>query len=243
LLTNLRLAFSPNPFFEEARYACVLEDDNYYRPRFIANALYWLERSGLSVYCGNSQIAQLSNGGAEVIQERYTMSGIYGNGVCEIDLIGRLRAFIYGSPVANLSLVWRLGRGIDFSISDEQYNHMAQEKRRAFVWQDPMVYDPEPNSVWTNHFERLTNKLTLYNRRWRYSEMVMNREWIELAKQYDFEPTDQEREAVRLIRLNSFTSSAITAVSGPHDMLRFAKNLMIILLLLPAQKIWNSPCK
>jgi glycosyltransferase involved in cell wall biosynthesis len=241
LLENLRLAFSPEPFFEDACYASVLEDDNYYRPQFVANACHWLQQSGLSVYCGNSQIAQLSDSGAELIEERYTMSAIYGNSVREIDLSGRLRAFILGFPVANLSLVWRLGMGIDFSVSNEQYNHIAQEKRRAFVWQGSMIYDPEPNSVWTNHFERLfATKSTHHNRRWRISEMTMNGEWIKLARQYNFAPSDHEREAVRLIGLNSFTSAALKAVSGPDDVLRLIKNLMLWLLYNPAIRSFEA---
>jgi glycosyltransferase involved in cell wall biosynthesis len=43
--TNLSFAFSPQAFFEEALYACVLEDDNYYRPHFLSNAMRHLEQT------------------------------------------------------------------------------------------------------------------------------------------------------------------------------------------------------
>jgi hypothetical protein len=208
----------------------VLEDDNYYKPCFISNAVRRLQQSQLNVFCGNSQIAQLSDDGIEVIQERYTMSPIYGNVVREVDLLERLRVFIHAFPVTNLALVWRLGSGIDFSISDEQYNHIAQEKRRAWVWNDPMIYDPEPNSVWTNFCDRLPAAATaLRNRRWRFGEMKMNTQWIKLMKHCCFEPCDHEREAIRLIQLDSFCYSAFTAISASSDVLRLAKNAMVIL--------------
>jgi glycosyltransferase involved in cell wall biosynthesis len=174
LLANLRFAFSPHPFFEESRYACVLEDDNYYRPNFISNAMRRLEQSTLDVFCGNSQIAQLSDSGSEIIEERYTLSPIYGDTIREIDLIARLRAYLHGFPVTNLSLVWRLNAGIDFSISDEQYNQIAQEKRRAFAWRGPMIYDPEPNSIWTNFCDRqATATTTRHSRLWRLGDMTI----------------------------------------------------------------------
>lgn len=144
LVANLRFAFSPEPFFKEARYACGLEDDNYYRPHFVSTAVHRLEQFGLNVFCGNSQIAQLSDSGTEVIEERYTMSPSYGTILREIDISEMLRGFIYGFSVTNLSLVWRLDASIDFSISDEQYNQIAQEKRHAWVWNEPMIYDPDP---------------------------------------------------------------------------------------------------
>jgi hypothetical protein len=231
-LANLRFAFSPHPFFEESRYACVLEDDNYYRPNLISNAMRRLEQSTLDVFCGNSQIAQLSDSGSEIIEERYTLSPIYGDTIREIDLIARLRAYLHGFPVTNLSLVWRLNAGIDFSISDEQYNQIAQEKRRAFAWRGPMIYDPEPNSIWTNFCDRqATATTTRHSRLWRLGDMTMNTQWLDLAKQCNFKPTAQENEAIRLLRLNSFSFFAFASATTPRDVLKLGKNLIIRLYI------------
>lgn len=81
---NLTLSFSSKPFFPDSLFACVLEDDNYYKPNFLANALSYLKSGEYEVFLGNAQIAQYYEEGREIIQERYTLSPIYGNEIREI---------------------------------------------------------------------------------------------------------------------------------------------------------------
>jgi glycosyltransferase involved in cell wall biosynthesis len=228
---NLSYAFSPEPFCKGARYACVLEDDNYYQPRFLANATERLEESNLDVFCGNAQVAQLFENGTQIIQERYTMSQIYGHSIREIDIKERLRAFLSGGCViGNLCLVWKLGKSIDLSVSGEQFSQIAQERLRAISWIEPMIFDPEPNAIWTNFADKETlDKTRSHNRRWRRSQILMNTKWVSVMKKCKFEAREEEMATVQALCLDSLSYSAIKSISSPEDVLRIVRNLFLFL--------------
>jgi len=230
-VANLSLAYSPDAFCKGTRYACVLEDDNYYRPTYLANAVARLERFGVDVFCGNSQIAQLYEDGTEVVEERYTMSPTYGFSVRTVDIQERLRAFSGEHPISNLSIVWRLNRGIDFSVSSERYNWIAAELRRALAWPGVMVYDPAVNAVWTNFADRKSVQPPgpTHGRRWSRSVIIMNTQWVKLIKKYRVTFDTKDEETVRGRCLDSISLSALRSISGVSDVIRVARNLAIVI--------------
>jgi glycosyltransferase involved in cell wall biosynthesis len=172
---NQVLCYSATPFFEGSSFACVLEDDNYYREHFLKNAVLHLNK--YKVFLGNAQIAQLYDNGREVIQDRFNLSPIYGEESREITYKERLTNVPYNTVIGNLCLVWRLHEGINLEIKEERYNAAVQEKMRGLAYRGIFIYDPTPNAIFTNFPERVRLNTTLQNRRWRRSRISLTRCW------------------------------------------------------------------
>jgi glycosyltransferase involved in cell wall biosynthesis len=182
LARNLSLSFSKMPFFSDSSFACVLEDDNYYRENFLENAIGYLENGNYKVFLGNAQIAQYFEDGRELLQERYTLSPIYGNKVREISYEERLKNVFSSTIVGNLCLVWSLHKDLNLEVKEEQYNAIVQEKMRGLAYKYPLIYDPAPNAIFTNFPDRKSsNKDNMKNRRIRRSQLALTRFWYKEA--------------------------------------------------------------
>lgn len=111
LVQNLQRAFSPKPFFKESRYACVLEDDNYFRPTFLEHAIESLGADH-TVFQGTAQKANFFGDGRGNIRREFSLRDAYGDKPRLISLTDRLQSFPDNKqPVANLGLVWKLEAG------------------------------------------------------------------------------------------------------------------------------------
>lgn len=226
IIWNLSRAFSATPIDGNPEFACVLEDDNYYRPAHFENATEDLLKFHCNVYLCNAQISQYSDSGFEEIQDRYNLSPIYGDKKRKIEISERLRVFPNSSVISNSGLFWRLNDRVKFEIPHENHNQIVQERYRAICCEEEYLFNPKPNVVWTNFAERtLTKSSRVENQLWRRSEAVFNTHCIRLCKKHgvEFSP----RSTWKHVFLNSFSIESVRYISSLKDMVQLLKNLAL----------------
>ena len=178
LVRNLAKAFRSEPYFDCSTYACVLEDDNYYLPNYLMNALRGMDKA--NVVLQNAQVAQLYADGRELLQERYTMSPIFGDTPRMIEYTERLARLSQTQLIGNLCLTWKLDSRITFEVAEEPYNQLVQEKMRAVCTREVFWYEPHPFAIWTHFPDATTQERSrwcqrIHNWRWRRSEIEVER--------------------------------------------------------------------
>lgn len=238
---NLNLSFSSKPFFPESLFACVLEDDNYYKSNFLANAISYLKSGEYEVFLGNAQIAQYYEEGKEIIQERYTLSPIYGNEIREIDYLERLKNVPFNTVVGNLCLVWSLNSDINFEVEQEKYNAVVQEKMRGLLCKKTFIYDPTPNAIFTNFPQRTwSNKNKILYRRFRRSKIALTRFWYKELKKHGID--DKELPEQNKIRTQLLEAIIINSNNLPLTLyeLKFILKSLFLYLRFPFQSRFSK---
>jgi len=197
LIQNLAQAFRTQPFFSSSHFACVLEDDNYYRPSYLKTALRGLEQA--NVVLENAQIAQFYADGREILQDRFTMSPIFGDAARWIEYSERLIQLSTHQLIGNLCLTWRLDPQRNFEVAEEPYNQIVQEKMRAVCTRESFWYEPQPFAVWTHFPDARSQKMSwwqrrIHNWRWRRSELEVERFRGRELSQLQIENGNQKKE-------------------------------------------------
>jgi glycosyltransferase involved in cell wall biosynthesis len=224
LVGNLSRCFSSSPYAVGSSFACVLEDDNYYYPGFLENALGKI--GVFDVLLCNAQISQLYQDGREILQDRYTMSAIYGGEYRAVSLEERLSKFSDSCVVGNLCLFWKIGEKVDFSIPNERNNQIVQEKMRAVSYRGDFIFDPKPLAVWNNFADRsLIGKSKRENRLWRSSEIRMCNEILDLIQEENIS-TLRTHEVYSYFLENSSKIRAFMRLTNSSERRRVARNMI-----------------
>ena len=143
---NISAAFRPEPFFEDTKFACVLEDDNFYRPALLSRNIEELDESGQNLLLRNACVYDFV-GGENRGPIGDTLGPTLGQKRRCVPYRERLLRSFYQTPISNLGLFWRLGLSLDLSCREEEYNSLTSEKLRGLHDKGDLLYLPEPLSV------------------------------------------------------------------------------------------------
>jgi hypothetical protein len=155
------------------------------------------------------------------------MSPVYGNVKRELGLAERLSRFADSCAVGNLCLFWRLGAGVDFSVSEEKYNQIIQEKRRVYAYKGPFIYDPKPLAVWTNFADRKPANYSKHtNRMWRASEINACNEILHMIESQGLKESI-DRASLRYFIKNSSSVFSLVSSRGFAEKKQIIKNIAL----------------
>jgi hypothetical protein len=161
------------------------------------------------------------------------MDSPYGRECRKVYIDERIKHLINGMfATSNLGLAWKLNENIDLSASYEKNNQIAQEQLRGVASNETMIYDPMPTSVWTNFAYQRNNcsKTPKENRLWRYSDINKNNKLLELIQKYDLVFSEDDREAIKSLYLNSTSAFGFKYASRPADIVHLMKNFILMTL-------------
>jgi hypothetical protein len=138
---NLDLCFRREPFFSGSTHACILEDDNYFAPGFIAENLGLLDRHGVRLVLRNQWIFFDDGNGARPRGDTCR------SGFLEEGLV-RPQEFLPHLPfhcgVSNGGLLWRLDCRSELVVGSQVENSSHQEILRTFQLAEPLWYADTP---------------------------------------------------------------------------------------------------
>jgi glycosyltransferase involved in cell wall biosynthesis len=146
---NIDEAFSRPPL-PESTHACVLEDDNYYLPDFMAANLSMMAVHQVDIILRNQLIERPSAPNADgnlmpdAIYDGQYVEGIVG----QEELWATL---FFSAAASNSSLFWRLDRGLSFSTMKYTDDPGFQERLRTLCIDRPVYVAMEPKVVWRNN--------------------------------------------------------------------------------------------
>jgi glycosyltransferase involved in cell wall biosynthesis len=141
---NLNLAF-PTQAVLGAKYACVVEDDNWLLPDCLEANIQALESSGLRLLARNQEIWGRTLGVKEKAPGT-TLSSWYEPGVISPLTLHAFIFFFYG--VSNGSLFWRTDMKSRLEVSEDVNEPWLQEHCRcAQIW-EPLLYEPVPKAAY-----------------------------------------------------------------------------------------------
>jgi hypothetical protein len=156
-----RIVYSRNPerlgaaanidqcFAPEAReggdYACLLEDDNYWLPDFLATMATILAGQPWDLVLANQRIYEEGTG---LRPETETTRGAwFGSGA--VDPLELRASLLLMEGLSNGGLVWRLGAGVDFRVGPCVRETGLHEACRSLLVDRPFLFVAEAHAVWT----------------------------------------------------------------------------------------------
>lgn len=146
---NIDQAFALEPL-PGSRYACVLEDDNYYLPDCLSANLAVMRAADTDIILRNQFIevpAGRDRNGS--VGPRTTYDGQYIEGVLTKDELWG--SFFYSTAANNSSIFWRLERGLSFSTTDFTADPVFQERLRTLCIDRDVCIAMEPQIVWRDN--------------------------------------------------------------------------------------------
>lgn len=147
--SNIDDAFSRLPL-PGSTHACVLEDDNYYLPDFMAANLSVMEHYQVDVVLRNQLIEVPSARNADgKVTSRAIYDGQYVEGIVSQEELWA--TFFFSTAASNSSLFWRLGRDLSFSTTKYTNDPGFQERLRTLCIDRPVYVAMEPRVVWRNN--------------------------------------------------------------------------------------------
>jgi hypothetical protein len=146
---NIDAAFS-RPALRGATHACVLEDDNYYLPDFLAANLALMTKHQVDIVLRN-QLIELPNAQneGEKVGLRTTYDNQYVDGIATREELWS--TFFFSTAANNSSLFWRLGCGLCFSTGKLTDDPVFQERLRTLRIDRPVCIAMEPKVVWRDN--------------------------------------------------------------------------------------------
>ncbi len=141
---NLDQAFAPGALVG-GTFACVLEDDNWLAPSFLAENLRALEAAGLGLLLRNQQVWRQA-GETFAATNRTTRGEWFSEGRCE-PLALHARMF-FNEGISNGGLFWRTGTKSALQVGRSVTITGVQEYCRTFGIREPLWFAREPLAVW-----------------------------------------------------------------------------------------------
>jgi len=154
MVRNTAQAFAPNSYLGDARFACVLEDDNLYDPDLLAANVAALTDRPHAVLARNYRMVDVEEDGTETPNPDQPMRNKWGGSAREIGFDERLKEAFFSYTLGNLGYFWRLGVGIDLSIAEETLHGPVSEVSRAVAFDSACWYEPQALAT----FSRFVNK-------------------------------------------------------------------------------------
>ena len=138
---NLDLCFRREPFFPGSTHACILEDDNYFDPGFVAENLGLLDRHGVRLVLRNQWIF-FDHGDGVRPRGDTCRSGFLEEGLVQPqDFLPHLP---FHCGVSNGGLLWRLDCRSELVVGPRVENASHQEILRTFQLAEPLWYADTP---------------------------------------------------------------------------------------------------
>lgn len=141
---NIDQCFSPQSMLS-GNYGCLLEDDNYWLPDFLAEVSRSLSREGPEIILVNQRVYDERSGlqGPEV-----TTRGdwFFGGMVSPLYLRATL---LLMEGISNGGLVWRLEREVDLRVGPTVGEAGIQEACRSLLVTTPFLFISQALAVWT----------------------------------------------------------------------------------------------
>ena len=146
---NIDEAFSRPPM-PGATHACVLEDDNYYFPDYMAANLAIMAEHEVDIVLRNQliELRETPNAGGNVAP-RTTYDGQYVEGIAAQEDLWA--TFFFSTAANNSSLFWRLGRGLRLSTKGLTDDPIFQERLRTLRIDRPVYIAMDPKVVWRDN--------------------------------------------------------------------------------------------
>lgn len=141
---NLDQAFASHALLR-GKYACILEDDNWFKPTFISANINALEENGVDLVLCNQEIwYQTPNGDSNT--ERTTRGDwLFEKKYTPLQLHAHL---LYFETISNGGLFWRTSLRSNLQVGKQVSDAGLQEYCRAFQIQDSLYYKSEPQCCW-----------------------------------------------------------------------------------------------
>jgi hypothetical protein len=141
---NIDQCFSPESR-EGGDYACLLEDDNYWLPDFLAKVATILAKHPWDLVLVNQRIHDEGTG---LRPETQTTRGAwFGNGV--VDPIDLRASLLLMEGLSNGGLVWRLGSDLDLRVGLYVRETGLHEACRSLLVDRPFLFVAEASAVWS----------------------------------------------------------------------------------------------
>lgn len=189
---NLNRAFASTSWVAAARFACVLEDDNYWDPDLLAANVAAMAKSNASVMNRNYRIEDMHGSGETSPNDQLPISDTWGTEARFIPYGDRVLEAFFTFTLGNFGYFWDLEAGIDISCEGERFNEYVAEPMRAVAFKQPCWYEPSILSTFTRFVskndtpsgERIKNRSQF--QRARLSELKFHRfllkEWVVFLK-------------------------------------------------------------
>lgn len=156
---NIDQCFSPEPR-EGGDYACLLEDDNYWLPDFLAKMATILAKHPWDLVLANQRIHEDGIGlrpETDTTRGAWFSSGI----VTPIEL--RASLFLM-EGLSNGGLLWRLGSRVDLRVGPLVRETGLHEACRSLLVDRPFLFVAEASAVWTAIPKERTARFSESNR-------------------------------------------------------------------------------
>jgi hypothetical protein len=169
-------------------HACVLEDDNYYLPDFMAANLTLMAEQRVDVVLRNQLIEDPTGADAAgTVASGSVYDGQFVDAIVSQEELWATFFFAPTTPFAlpaasNANLFWRLGRGLSFSTRELTDDPVFQEHLRTLCLDRPAYVAMEPKVVWRNNgAESVRPRLSglafwLAHVRWLYRQRILYRQ-------------------------------------------------------------------
>ncbi len=147
---NIDRAFSPKSYLD-ATYACVLEDDNYFLPNFIAENIKSIENNKVGIVLRNQEI-RLEKNGNSIITGRTTRGHWFEQGLYKpLQIYARL---FFSEGIANGGLFWHTDRiKSNLQIGSQVENSWHQKVFRTLNIKENIYFESKPQCVFTEFYQ------------------------------------------------------------------------------------------
>ncbi len=142
---NTDQAFSTGPLVG-GRYACVLEDDNWYLPTFLEDNIRLLAEKGCPILLRNQRIDREASAGSEPTG-RTTRGQLLDEGILDP---ARLHALVLVSEgISNGGLFWQTDARSELQVGPWVEDAYLQEHCRTLQIREPVYFAAEPLAIWS----------------------------------------------------------------------------------------------
>ncbi len=142
---NIDQCFSPAPQVQ-GHYGCVLEDDNYWFPEFLASIAEALRGRSWGLMLANQRVHEEGVGLRPA--DETTRGEWFQPGVVEPLLLRA--ALLYMEGVSNGGLVWRLNSDVDLQVGPAVEETGLHEACRSLIVGRPFLFIGDAQAVWTS---------------------------------------------------------------------------------------------
>lgn len=142
---NIDQCFSPQAMFS-GHYGCLLEDDNYWLPEFLAELTRNINRTDSQLILANQKIND--EGGGFPNQDATTRGDWFFDGT--VSPLYLRASLLLMEGISNGGLVWRLEDKIDLRVGPTVKEAGLQEVCRSLLVHIPFLFISQALAVWTS---------------------------------------------------------------------------------------------
>lgn len=141
---NIDQCFSPHPRCN-GHYGCVMEDDNYWQPGFLALMAEALRTRTVDLILANQRVDEQGRGlrpASETTRGEWFTPGM-------VEPLALRASLLFMEGISNGGLVWKLNSQLDLRVGRTIRETGLQESCRSLLIGRPFLFVEEPQAVWT----------------------------------------------------------------------------------------------